>query len=307
MDVKSYDLYYTLKVELSFKRLKWSQVVIWLLIVILIVYSIIKTSDYNNLERYHSNLDRMYKELYAEFDKYKSIRSRNTFYSINGRLKIESRVPMYFSEDLDKVNTGDGVIKVASYFDGLENGDNLQIVYARPFIDGKGGGCEPGYEKRKILNQQIYVCDQPDYFSAGYPKHPSREIEYSIHINSSHEREKVISFDDLRYIVYNGLTFFEFKDINTNYSVNYDKQKQEILDTFRDEKNDLIVSSQVNNYAVTIEHAKPPGGGGGWSVVIKNGGVWERLFVSQDEIYCSLYKSFNLPNGLIGACVDDLF
>jgi hypothetical protein len=84
-------------------------------------------------------------------------------------------------------------------------------------------------------------------------------------------------------------------------SAQYKDQAQEIIDTFSSENNGVSIANQIDNFAYGGEHAIPEGGGG-WCVYKKVDNKWNRLFCSQDSVWCGLYIKYNLPAGLLGKC-----
>ena len=65
----------------------------------------------------------------------------------------------------------------------VDSPNGLHIIYGIPYIEGKGGACldkngNGAWIKKTILNQVVDLCDQPGFYSAGYPSHPNGNIEY---------------------------------------------------------------------------------------------------------------------------------
>lgn len=92
------------------------------------------------------------------------------------------------------------------------------------------------------------------------------------------------------------------RPLKNPYQGNEQIEKQIWADLGGDTRSELKIINLINNYAFITEHALPPGGGGGWGVAKKINGKWERVFNSQDEVFCILYEKYNLPKWLLGEC-----
>lgn len=78
--------------------------------------------------------------------------------------------------------------------------------------------------------------------------------------------------------------------------------EQQIWDDIGNEGVEIKIINTIGDYVYITEHSLPPGGGGGWGVVKKENGKWEYVFLSQDEVFCTLYEKYNLPKWLLGEC-----
>ena len=118
---------------------------------------------------------------------------KSKYSSSTAKLTLTFSSPVYVSEVFDSSDdiNGLGYITISKYKD-IENGNSsyMQISYGVPFIDGKGGACidhdgNGVWTSSVILNQKIDTCDQDQFFSAGYTKHPNDKVEYWFSIQNN--------------------------------------------------------------------------------------------------------------------------
>lgn len=109
-----------------------------------------------------------------------------TFKSEKGSFAIDLPSDMKVTERPERIvggaNTGEVWFTFEQFDEHAPSG--LVVVYGKPEIDGKGGGCFDektggGYTEEMIAGQKVQVCEI-DGFYAAYFTHPSKKIEYWI-------------------------------------------------------------------------------------------------------------------------------
>lgn len=91
-----------------------------------------------------------------------------------------------------------------------EGKEVMQIFYAKPFIEGKGGACidnegNGAYKTEMIAGQEVDVCEI-EGFDAAYFKNPNRDIEYTVYINKPEEISLEL-YESLKTAVMETLSF----------------------------------------------------------------------------------------------------
>ncbi len=61
---------------------------------------------------------------------------------------------------------------------------SISILYGTPFIDGKGGGCRE-YSSSTFKELEVLTCDMDDSMNFGYFRHPNKEVEYFVSIDTT--------------------------------------------------------------------------------------------------------------------------
>lgn len=129
-------------------------------------------------------------------DSIRTYKSENGYFAID--LPSRMRMVERKEEKRDGGTTHGEVLFTFGEFD--ENSPSgLVVVYGKPRIDGKGGGCpdeegEVAHKTEVIAGQKVEVCDKEGFFNAQYFVHPSRKAEYWVDtVGLSTEQIKIVS------------------------------------------------------------------------------------------------------------------
>ena len=128
--------------------------------------------------------------------------------SVNAKLQLKFKVPMYVAEILPSEDYVPGAIDITKSSDGDTNSGGLTISYRSPEIEGKGGVCPPeenggkGWTKVKLFDQTIQLCESNNSSFGGYLMNKSGKVEYSFYITGSSKEDYAFYKD----IILNGMT-----------------------------------------------------------------------------------------------------